>query len=263
MLAPLVLTAAWASAPLPPVSSDAPDYSNGTVTMPPGVVQAEIGVDVTLPGSGVVERSVPLHVPTALRIGLTDRMELRAFEGEPVLREDRNRRVGGDTAFGLKIRFDDGPYTSRRPSFGIQPYFSTSTIRMLRDIDTLALGANILWTQSVTRWLVFDANLGAELGVGDPQIPVSGFAAISWQVVASTRWIPYAEIYVELPIHAPETVDFGGDAGLVVVVLPRVALNAAARVTFLAEGPDYGILGGLAVRLADGVRWRRWAQPKR
>jgi len=255
VLVPLVLTATCASAPLPPVSSDAPDYSNGTVTIPPGAIQAEIGVDVTLPGSGVAERSLPLHVPTALRIGLTDRIELRAFEGEPLLREDRNRRVGGDTAFGLKIRFDDGPYTSRRPSFGIQPYVSTSTIRMLRDIDTLALGATLLWTQTVTRWLVFDANLGAELGVGEPQIPVSGFAAISWQVVASSRWIPYAEIYVELPTHAPETIDVGGDAGLVAVVLPRLAFNIAGRATFLAEGPDYGVLGGIAVRLADGVRW--------
>jgi hypothetical protein len=255
---PLACTAVLATAPIPPVSSDAPDYSNGTVTIPPGAVQAEVGVDVTLPGSGLVERQVPVHVPTTLRIGLTDKIELRLFEGEPVLVEDRNRRVGGDTAFGLKIRFNEYAPHTRKPSFGIQPFVEFATLRLAKDIDTLALGATLLWTQTVTRWLVFDANLGGELGVRERDIPFLGFAAISWQIVASERWIPYAELYVEMPSHAPETIDFGGDAGLVAVVRPRLALNAAARVTFLAEGADYGVLAGVAVRLADGDRWRRW-----
>lgn len=255
---PLACTAVLATAPIPPVSSDAPDYSNGTVTIPPGAVQAEIDVDVTLPESGGVEREVPVHVPTTLRIGLTENMELRLFEGEPVLVEDRNRRVGGDTAFGLKIRWGDYAPHTRKPSFGIQPFVEWSTLRLAKDIDSLALGATLLWTQTVTRWLVFDANLGGELGVGERDIPLLGFAAISWQFVASERWIPYAELYVELPVEAVATVDFGGDAGLVVVVNDRFALNMAARATFVAQGPDYGLAAGLAVRLLDGVRWRRW-----
>lgn len=257
MLVSFVSLALSTSPALPPVSSDAPDYSNGTVTVPPGSVQAEVGLDVTLPGSGRIERASPLHVPTALRIGLSDRIELRAFDGEPVLEEDINRRVGGETSFGLKIRFNDVAPTSRRPSLGIQTFAELATVRALRDLDTLALGATLLWTQTVTRWLVFDANLGAELGVGERNVPVQGLAAISWQVVASSRWIPYAEVYVEMPMHAPETIDFGGDAGLVAVVSQRVAFNAAGRVTFLAEGPDYGLLAGVAVRLLDGHRWRR------
>lgn len=259
----LVLTAPLAWAPLPPVSSDAPDYANGTVIIPPGAIQAELGVDVTLPGSGLVEREVPVHVPTALRIGLTEKIELRLFEGEPLLVEDRNRRVGGDTAFGMKIRFNDYAPHTRKPSFGIQPFVELATLRIAKDIDTAAIGATLLWTQTVTRWLVFDANLGGELGVTEHEVPLLGFAAISWQVVASARWIPYAELYVESPLHSAKTLDFGGDAGLVAVVRPRLALNAAARVTFLAEGPDYGLVAGVAVRLADGDRWRRWArEPK-
>lgn len=260
MIGPAALAILSWSAP-PVVSSDAPDHANGTVTVPPGAVQAEIGVDVTLPGSGRVEQIVPVHIPTALRIGLTRRIELRAFDGEPMLQADPNRRVGGDTAFGLKIRFDDGPYmTSRRPSFGIEPFLSTSTLRLFRDIETLGLGATLLWTQTVSRWLVFDANLGAEIGVGETDVPVSGFAAVSAQIVASSKWIPYAEVYFEVPTHAPETIDVGGDAGFIVIAHPRLALDLAGRVTMLTEGPDYGVIAGIAVVLADGKRWRRWAR---
>ena len=143
---PLACTAVLATAPIPPVSSDAPDYSNGTVTIPPGAVQAEIGVDVTLPGSGLVERQVPVHIPTTLRIGLTDKIELRLFEGEPVLVEDRNRRVGGDTAFGLKIRFNEYAPHTRKPSFGIQPFVEFATLRLAK-----LFGCRTVWIDSISQ----------------------------------------------------------------------------------------------------------------
>lgn len=244
-------------APAPPtVATDAPDQTNGTFTVAPGAWQAELGLDATLPGSGAVERQVSLHLPTTLRVGLSHRVELRLFDGEPLWRVDPNDRVGGDTAFGFKIRFNDLHEGSRRPSFGIQPYVSFPTLRVLHDLESAALGTVLLWTQPVTRWLVFDANLGLELGIDRGAMPLWTFAAISAQITASHRWIPYAEIYADVPWQRADTLELGCDAGLVVVATRRLAFDVAGRATLLAPGPDYGIIAGLAVLLADGRRWR-------
>lgn len=263
MLAAFAVAALLSFSTPPTVSTDSPDHANGTFTVAPGAWQAELGVDVTLPGSGTIERDQPVHIPSTIRVGLTDRIELRAFDGEPLIISDPNRRVGEDTAFGLKIRFNDLVLGTRRPSFGVETYVATSTVRLLHDLESLAIGGTLLWAQPLARWLILDANVGLELGVGDPSTPVAGFTAISAQITASARWIPYAEIYVELPTHAPETIDVGTDAGLIVVASRRVALDVAGRVTLLAEGPDYGVIAGLAVLLADGTRWRRWIDRRR
>lgn len=245
--------------PLPTVSSDAPDQTNGTFTVAPGAWQVELGLDAALPGSDLSGGELPLRIPTTLRIGLSPRVELRAFDGERLFHRDVQGEASGETSFGFKIRFDDPrPDAPYRPLFGLQPYVAFPTVELLDHTESLALGATLLWAQPVARWLAVDINLGAEIAYDRDAPPVSSFASMSAQASASARWLPYAEIYADIPWRKRSALELGTDAGFVVVANRRLAFNLAGRATIVAPARSYGVLAGLAVLLADGTRWRRF-----
>ncbi len=257
-LAAAVLGLWVASEPPPSVASDAPDRTNGPFTVAPGAWQLELGVDASFSGRAVPDGAVPLRVPTTLRVGLSPRVELRAFDGERLLHHDISRGVGGETSFGFKIRFNDpAPDAPRRPQFGVQPYFAFPLYGLRRHPDAVASGAALLWTQPVTRSLGVDINAGLELAFERGAAPLTGFVSASAQASIRERWLPYLELFHDIRGRGRAALELGADAGFVVVAHRRLAFNLAGRATFLAAVRSYGALAGVAFLLADGTRWRR------
>lgn len=245
---------------LPTVTADRPDATNGTFTVAPGVWQLEAGMDLVVPPGRTSgsERS-PLAVPFTLRIGISERIELRTLDGdlEPWLHP--RGRGGEGLALGAKVRLLDVVPGRRRSSLGLQPYVAWPSWNP-RTWPGVELGLVGLWTQPVAAWLAFDANASLDLGVpGHPERPLGSRFSVSAQVTASSRFIPYAEVYALVDWRDRAGSVLAVDAGLVMVIARRLGFDLAARADVIAEEPEYGLLGGISVILADGVAWRRRA----
>lgn len=242
--------------PLPRVATDRPDVANSTITMAPGVWQLELGLDATVysrrPPDGL-----PLGVPSSLRIGVHRRVEVRAFDGDPVpLLEGGNRDTGG-LSFGIKARFNDPVPGTRIPSFGLQLYGVRSLGR--RGLRPPAFGAVVIWTQQLVDWFFFDLNLGAEVVPIDDyhQASVTSLAAFSGVFDVHHRIDPYMEVYGLLGRAISGGGLLGADAGLILKVTRRIAIDVAARTGLLAHHRDVGVMAGITWLLADGSQRRR------
>lgn len=240
---------------LPTVATDRPDATNGTTTAAPGVWKLEAGVDMVPPRVGDPSAS-PLGVPMTLRIGVVDHIELRLFDGDPLPWLDSRGRGGGGVSLGAKVRLTDVVHGTRRPSLGLQPYFSFPSFHPQTWLDT-KVGLIGLWTQPVAPWLAFDANASLEVDLpGGQSDELGSQLSVSMQVIASHRFIPFAEVYGLVDWRSPEGSVVAVDAGLVMVVARRLSFDVAARTDVIAERPEYGLMAGLAVILVDGMRWR-------
>lgn len=240
---------------LPTVATDRPDATNGTFTVAPGVWQLEAGMDVVPVAVGDLE-APPLAVPVTLRIGLTERIELRTFDGDPLPWLDIRGRGGDGLSLGAKVRLIDVVPGRRRPSLGLQPHVSWPSFHPQSWHGT-KLGLIGLWTQPVASWLAFDVNTSLELGVpGDPERTLGSLVSLSTQVTASSRFIPYAEVYGWVDWRSPASSTVAVDAGIVMVPARRLSFDLAARADVVAEQPEYGLLGGISVILTDGIMWR-------
>lgn len=252
----LALLAEPDSEELPTVATDRPDATNGTNTVMPGVWKLEAGIDAVPPQRGGDPDTPPLGVPMTLRIGVADHIELRLFDGDPLPWLDARGRGGGGVSLGAKVRVLDVVHGRRLPSLGVQPYISFPSYhpRSWRDATLGLIG---LWTQPLTAWLAFDANASLEVGVpGGSDATLGSLLSVSMQVIASHRFIPYAEVYGLVDWLSPRGSVVAVDAGLVMVAARRLSFDVAGRVDVVAEQPEYGLLAGVAVILSDGIRWR-------
>lgn len=260
----LALTGTWlallvASEPvdLPTVVTDRPDVTNGTFTVSPGVWQLEAGMDVVPSGRLGDAEEPPIAVPMTLRIGLTERVELRTFDGDPLPWLDARGRGGEGLSLGAKVRLLDMVPGRRRPSLGFQPYVSLPSFHPQTWLGA-ELGMIGLWTQPLTSWLLFDANASIELGAPSRQERTLGsLLSVSLLVEAFPRVVPYAEAYALVDWWDHDGTVLAVDAGVVLIAKRRLAFDLAARADVVATQPEYGLIGGITVILADGVRWRR------
>lgn len=241
---------------LPTVTADRPDATNGTFTVAPGVWQLEAGMDLVVPPAATSDpERAPLAVPFTLRIGISERIELRTLDGDLLPWLHPRGRGGEGRALGAKVRLLDTLPGRRRPSLGLQPYAAWASWNP-RTWQGTALGVVGLWTQSLASWLAFDVNASLDLGVPGHPGPLASLFSISTQVTASSRFVPYAEVYALVDWRNRAATVLAVDAGLVMIIRRRVGFDLAARSDVIAEQREYGLLGGISVILADGIRWR-------
>src|SRR5947208_3473320 len=67
------------------IETDRPDLTNGVKTVPPGAAQIETGVAYARRSIAASEAERRLAIEATLRVGLTDRLEVR-LDGEPLVR---------------------------------------------------------------------------------------------------------------------------------------------------------------------------------
>ncbi len=245
VLVSLLITAVMADpSELPDVpdhtaTPDRPDFANGVFTVARGGWQLELGGNLDL--SRRSPSRLPLGLPTAIRIGITDRLELRAFDAETAEWIGPGGEVDPREGFGAKLRLVDEQPRRWIPGIGLQPMAYVGLRR-----DVLPAGEfTFIVSQPFGRSTTLDLNFGGELELvrrGAPQR--GGLFAASLGVQAHPRLLAFGEFYVS-GSQRPQTRRLGGDAGVVVSLTARFAFDVAARVE------DYG--GRRAITALAGI----------
>lgn len=249
------------------VSTDRPDFTNSTATVPPGLVQIETGLVSSLQSEVILDettgrtfraKSRQLAIEATVRWGILPWAELR-LDGQPFIRERSSKGEAssgqGDLAVSGKFRFLDEQDQHWWPSLGLTPFVKIPTASSTKRLGTgLAdFGAILLMSKDFPWDLHADLNIGlAGIGVaGDPggmifrntvslsigrPLPLKGLATF-WEIFYSSREAPEARHIL------------GTDFGFVYTIHPRVALDTSLEVGLGGDANDYAIRGGITVLL--------------
>jgi hypothetical protein len=223
---------------------DRPDLVNGAFTVQRGGVQVEVGVNADLGAQG--HRALPLGIPTVLRVGITDRFELRLFDGETAEWVEPGGDIEPRQGFGAKIRLVDEDIDRWTPAIGLQPLVQIGLRRDLLPVGELTL----IVSQPFGRFVLLDFNLGAEYELGVSQRDAfGGLVAGSLGVQVHPRVLLYDEVYLVGQPNVRASMRYGTDGGLVVSLHRHFAIDFAARIE--RYGGRYGaaLLGGVTALL--------------
>lgn len=244
LLVALVLLAGPARAEVEP---DRPDVTNSTQTVPPRMYQLEAGLEYarTRIAGEPVERRFALQA--AIRVGLTDRLELR-FEGEPLvrLRGAEDETDHGDLTLGAKYRFLDGGDGKPWPSLGVQPFLKVPLADEPIGTERADFGLLALTSFDLPWKLNLDVNAGlAAIGQTRP----NGYLLQALTSASLSAEVGRVTPFVEVAFASREAWD-SGDAlslvgGVVYRVTSTVALDAAVETGLVGRTPDYAVRAGV------------------
>ena len=249
--AALALGASVAVAEDDRIPTDRPSVSASTVTVPPGALQIESGVQYTRSRVSHGQNEQQFLVDVLLRTGITSRIEARLDMNPVVWLKDTDTNTGfGDLTLSVKYRFFDSPECSWWPSLGVLPFVKLPTARSPIGSERVDFGCTALATFDLPWQLSLDANVGLT-GLGQSQgaaflLQETVSASLTRQI--SDRWAMYGELFYASPSERGSRDVVGFDTGVQFLVLPRVALDLAAGVARGTPGPDYVIRAGVSVR---------------
>jgi len=247
----LALGACVAAAEEDLIPTDRPSLSTSTVTVPPGALQIESGVEYTRSRLSHGQNEQQFLVDVLLRTGITSRLEARLDMNPLVWLKDADTNIGfGDLTLSVKYRFFDSPEGSRWPSLGVLPFVKLPTARSPIGSERVDFGCTALATFDLPWQLSLDANVGLA-GLGQSQgaaflLQETVSASLNRQI--SARWAMYGELFYASPSERGSRDVVGFDTGVQFLVLPRVVLDMAAQVARGTPGPDFAIRAGLSVR---------------
>jgi len=247
----LALGASVAAAEEDFIPTDRPSVSTSTVTVPPGALQIESGVEYTRSRLSHGQNEQQFLVDVLLRAGITSRLEARLDMNPLVWLKDADTNIGfGDLTLSVKYRFFDSPEGSRWPSLGVLPFVKLPTARSPIGSERVDFGCTALATFDLPWQLSLDANVGLA-GLGQSQgaaflLQETVSASLNRQI--SARWAMYGELFYASPSERGSRDVVGFDTGVQFLVLPRVVLDMAAQVARGTPGPDFAIRVGLSVR---------------
>lgn len=247
----LALGASVAAAEEDFIPTDRPSVSTSTVTVPPGALQIESGVEYTRSRLSHGQNEQQFLVDVLLRAGITSRLEARLDMNPLVWLKDADTNIGfGDLTLSVKYRFFDSPEGSRWPSLGVLPFVKLPTARSPIGSERVDFGCTALATFDLPWQLSLDANVGLA-GLGQSQgaaflLQETVSASLNRQI--SARWAMYGELFYASPSERGSRDVVGFDTGVQFLVLPRVVLDMAAQVARGTPGPDFAIRAGLSVR---------------
>lgn len=233
------------------VDPDRPTVSQTTKIVAPRAVQVEVGVDAQVYGLAR-DDEFRVSFPALIRIGLHERVELRLFDGDPYrwLRAEQSARQQGELSLGAKIKLLERGDTTRT-TLGLQAQLSP--MQPLGDDKFWAPlpGALLLLDVERDPWTV-TVNLGTRMEPDSASgrcCSTSNFLAVAVaRTFADARVRVWAETYARLDLPRPELGELAGDAGLVVNLSRRVALDAGVLLGRAQDTFVIAVLGGLSVR---------------
>ena len=249
--AALTLGASVAGAEDDLIPTDRPSISTSTVTVPPGALQIESGVEYSRSRVSHGQTEQQLLTDILLRTGITSRIEARLDINPVVWLKDGDSNVGfGDLTLAVKYRFFDSPEGSWWPSLGVLPFVTLPTARSPIGSERVDIGCTGLATFDLPWQLSLDVNVGLA-GIGQSEgayflLQETASAALTRQI--TDRLAMYGELFYSSPSE-PHTRDVVGfDTGVQFLVLPRVVLDMAVQVARGTPGPDFAVRAGLSVR---------------
>jgi len=231
--------------------TDRPSLSTSTITVPPGKLQIESGVDYSRSRVSHGQTEQQLLLDILFRMGITSRVEARLDINPVVWLKDADTDVGfGDVTVAVKYRFFDSPEGSWWPSLGVLPFVKIPTARSPIGSERVDIGCTGLATFDLPWQLSLDLNVGLA-GIGQSEgayflLQETVSASLSRQI--TDRFAAYGELFYASPSerHTRDVVGF--DAGVQYLILPRVVIDMAAQVARGTPGPDFAIRAGLSFR---------------
>jgi hypothetical protein len=249
MPAALALALALAEPDPGRVDPDRPTISNTTVTVPRGAVQLEAGVDAQVFGRADLD-DFRVAAPLVIRIGLHDRAELRLFDADPArwLIGQVAARQQSDASIGAKIKL-----VARGPSsLALQPHLTLLPPRGPASFWAPLPGLTLLYTLDPGSWDL-TLNAGAELTPSSDTwrcCEVSNLlAAAVTRDLADDRVRLWGEVYARLELPRIELGELAGNAGVIVLLHRRLALDLGLLVGRARGALVVAALAGLSVRL--------------
>lgn len=249
LLQPAALVPAVAGSDVAP---DRPDVTNSTQTVPPGAFQLEAGLEYARTRLAASQAERRLAVQAALRVGLTDGLEVR-LEGEPLVRvrgadEDTGN---GDLALGFKYRFldsEEGRWWW--PSLGVQPFVKVPVARAPLGSERPDFGLVALATLELPSQLSLDVNAGlAAVGQTRPNgYLLEALVSASLSRALTSRLSGFVELFFASRGEREGRDALGLDTGVVFLLTRRIALDAAVETSLTGRGPDYALRGGASLR---------------
>jgi opacity protein-like surface antigen len=232
------------------IQPDRPNVSASTYTVAPGVLQIETGAQYshTSIGGSPADRQFLLDV--MLRVGLTDRIELR-LQGEPlvVLRGERDDTGNGDISLQAKYRFFDAREGRWWPSLAVLPFVRFPIAHEPHGTNLPDFALIGLASFTLPWGLNLDVNAGAAgLGQRPSGYLAQGVAAASLSRDIAERWSSYVEIFFQSAAQPGARASVGFDGGVQFFLTQNLALDAAVETSLAGPGPDYAFRAGLSVR---------------
>jgi hypothetical protein len=233
------------------IPTDRPSLSTSTITVPPGKLQIESGVEYSRSRVSHGETEQQLLLDILLRTGITSRVEARLDINPVVWLKDADTDVGfGDVTLAIKYRFFDAPEGSWWPSLGVLPFVKLPTARSPIGSERVDVGCTALASFDLPWALSLDVNVGLA-GIGQSEgayflLQETVSAALSRQITYG--FAAYGELFYASPSerHTRDVVGF--DAGVQYLILPRVVIDMAFQVARGTPGPDFAIRAGLSMR---------------
>lgn len=227
-----------AADPPPFLVPDRPDVSNGIVIIPTGSAQVELGLE----GTGYPKRRPrdALGFTTSARIGISERVEIRLSEGEP-LRWLAEGSTEPSMGFGIKTRLFQ---TASGSGIGLQPMIVSRPYQLGAKHSLPGVALTFIGSHVFGARVAIDVNVGARF---DPlrvrAVDFTGSASLGLHLH------PRALLFLEAFAFAEDRPDLriahGADAGVIVAIAPKVSLDAAVRGADLASAPEVVVVAGL------------------
>jgi opacity protein-like surface antigen len=232
------------------IQPDRPNVSASTYTVAPGILQIETGAQYshTSIGGSPADREFSLDV--MLRVGLTERIELR-LQGEPlvVLRGERDDTGNGDISLQAKYRFLDAREGHWWPSLAVLPFVRFPIAHEPHGTNLPDFALIGLASFTLPWGLGLDVNAGAGgLGQRPSGYLAQGVAAATLSRDIAERWSTYAEVFFSSAAQRGARASVGFDGGVQFFLTQNLALDAAAETSLAGPGPDYAFRAGLSVR---------------
>ncbi|MCP4663663.1 MAG: transporter [bacterium] len=240
----------------PEMVSDRPDQTESPVVLPPGYVQLELGALYVRDDENGVRFEATEALGSLLRIGLSERLELRLGWAGYVSEESRIEGLrtdiegAGDAELGAKIHLRGEAGT--RPEIALlvassvpvgddelsserfDPSFRLAFGHTLSDRAELGYNVGVAWTSDLTadggRTTLSSYLYSMVLGLG-----------------LNERWGTFVELYGEVPGTAPGDPVLSFDTGLTCSVGPNLQLDVAAGLGLSEQADDWFVGVGLSV----------------
>ena len=242
---------------VPELITDRPDATESPVTVAPGLFQLELGATLTNDESAGVRTESFALPQTLLRIGLSERTELRIgwagfqdqdqYGGGQSLRSDG----AGDTELGVKIALTKsratGPLTALLVSTSIpsgtadfsterfDPAFRLAVAHSLSDSIDLGYNVGVVWQ--------------SELEETGHHTLTSMIYTLATGFSLSDRWGLFVELFGELGLSETGPPAHSFDGGLTYLLRPNLQLDMAGGVGLSSAADDWFALVGITTRL--------------
>jgi hypothetical protein len=229
-----------------PIGPDRAGASTATSTVGRGAFQLEAGVAYEWERIGGSPSDRRFTVETALRGGVTERLELRV-EGEPLvrLRGAEDETGHGDVTLSAKYRLLDAADDTWPPSLGVLPF-----VKLPVTEEPIGSGKTDFGALLLASGVSLDANAGLA-AVGQSR-PGGYLLQVILAAGASRDLTEWLTLFGDV-IYASREERSGRDsvvldAGVIWRPTRDVAIDASAVTSLAGLGPDWALRGGVSIR---------------